>query len=360
MIPFLGMGQRGQRIIDKEMAKSAAFTDHGAKRERIDAHMYLRNAEIYRDQAEKHPDKAMFWGHSRLPMNLDIAARTLAAKSELKGADKVLNFVPFYGVGSKGTNILQNDRKKEGKNPRKVENIKDSAKGELIGTGITLGGAGLAMGGAYKLTKDLKNNPGGEKEEALSKKLVGYFNDRGTKAPILEISDPERSFFNPIKGNIASSAKTPEILAHELGHADNARQFQKVLGIKAGLGAQIGSLPISNLIKADIGEIGKLSPIGLLAAAPLMSDKLTDKFKSDDEDSTRNKIIDIIQKYPEIPVGIATAPLLIEEGRASAKALKAIKTVGTKADVSRARGRLAPAYATYAGMSMLPLGAAAI
>lgn len=214
---------------------------------------------------------------------------------------------------------------------------------------------------------DLIPEKGRKSYEGQSNNVIKYFKNRGTSPGAMDVSfdNPAiMSHFNPRgKGKIYSNPITPDILAHELGHADNLRQYQKVLGNKGGKAALYSSLPLEAWLgkyrdAINLGSVGKLSPVGMLAAAPMLSDTLTDKIKTKNPGKW-NKVVETVQDRPEIAVGVATAPLLVEEGRATAKALKALKEVAPET-VTQSRKRLGKAYGTYLGFSMLPVAAASL
>lgn len=172
------------------------------------------------------------------------------------------------------------------------------------------------------------------------------------------------SYFNPFK-NAVTSVPSKGILAHELGHAANARNFlfnnskttpQKIKSIAKTLAyAEIPQLgPI-------FGKIPLLSLAGVPFATRTVHDAIADK---KNPDSIRTRIADTMYYRPELLTALAVSPKLLEEGSASVRGLKSIADLAPKGQKLKAAGKympvLASAFGTYLASSAVPVGLAAI
>lgn len=130
------------------------------------------------------------------------------------------------------------------------------------------------------------------------------------------------------KGIVAATTHSPEFAAHELGHA----------ALKSRIGKAILHNPI---LKAVLPPLGSYA--GLMAAAV-----------PDDPRSTW------VTAAPAI-AALGEAPTLVEEARASLRAMKGLRTMGLAPKlISAARGNLLKAFGTYlagAGVRVAPLAA---
>lgn len=368
--PFAGMGSKGQKHLDKLMQKESAWTDYGQK---LDEH---RSKKMYRMSRRMHqinqeePEMAAAAFSYLAPWAHELQGRRLAYTSQLEGAGKLKQLIPFIGMGDAGKRDLKKilKKKKTEKTAEYKELSKDSPTEDYKGPlAAVLGSTAVGAASSGALLMSLKNElgsvaTGSDKAKELedtSKDVIKHFKQKGVDVSDVDLgTQPTQSRFNPITNKTYSSKYTPDILAHELGHADNARKFQKTLGRKGGKAFQIAGLPLQNVVAGgqDLGPIGR-TPVMGLAALPLMSDKVTDKLRGGKKDSARNKAVDFIQDHPEAVAAGAVSPLLIEEGRASKKALDAIKKVKPER-YGRSAKRLGSAFGTYAGFAALPVGAA--
>jgi len=210
---------------------------------------------------------------------------------------------------------------------------------------------GLAKKHKIKVDTKFTNSP-------LSSNAVPKFGDRYLKK-MYDIIGSDLTDVNPMirkmYGNIddiqrrikenATRINIPKtnkaIALHELGHA---KSFNNSGAIKT-------------LAYSPVGQ----SAIGL-ATLPLYSKKVRDKIKRLDGDhKVVDKVVDTVDKVPELMTVAPFVPQLFEEAKASGFAVKELaKSHGLKKGLKQAKPLL-PAFGTYAGraaaLSLLAAGA---
>lgn len=146
-----------------------------------------------------------------------------------------------------------------------------------------------------------------------------------------------------------SIATTPNIgvAAHEMGHAINQEKFLKNMPkLKRVYNVAYQSIPM-----------GPIKNVPLLAIPAVAAALYAGKKRAEGKDA--KFIPEFVEKHPEILIGAGTAPMLFEEGAASARALKAVgqhyKGVRRIKELGKALGTLLPAYGTYAIAAALPI-----
>jgi hypothetical protein len=146
-----------------------------------------------------------------------------------------------------------------------------------------------------------------------------------------------------------SIATTPNvgIAAHEMGHAINQEKFLKsVPKIKRAYNLAYMQLPL-----------GPIKNVPLLAIPAVAAALYAGKKRAEGKDA--KFIPEFVEKHPEILIGAGAAPMLFEEGAASARALKGIsqhyKGARRVKELGKAVATLLPAYGTYAIAAALPI-----
>lgn len=310
------MGKRGQNALEDLMQKTSGYTEHGSAMQRSRALAAYDTSKHYGKFLDNNTKEAIIRGYSSAPTKFMQIARTEAFASEQRGLSNLKTLNPFIGISSQSEKSL--DRLLN-KTPNIIRHKEESTMNSSIpGTITMMAGSMLPQIVSPYFTNNKNMQAGGSVE--LDEKIIKYFKEvRGVNPKIDHTLDTAAtSHFNPFNNEIKTSPRASAILAHELGHADNLKQFKQTFGETGGLVAQISGLPI--LQKMNLGGFERISPIGYVAAAPFLFDSVSNKLKTNDDESMVNKAVSTIQKYPEIPISVATLPLLIEEGRASAKA----------------------------------------
>lgn len=183
----------------------------------------------------------------------------------------------------------------------------------MVGTGI--GQAGLAAGGmglesALTTTKEKKR---------LAKLLRKHMELPKDVSVRTDLPSNLQSHYHPFLNEIRTGKKPiPSVLAHEMGHA-SGKPF-------VPFGASI-----------PLGRLGSL-----LSIPALLGQAYTDP------ESTTTKAL---QYGP----GALQVPMLLEEGRASARALRGLYRAAGAKTALKGLLSLLPAYATYVGSATLPL-----
>ncbi len=144
-------------------------------------------------------------------------------------------------------------------------------------------------------------------------------------------------------------ASTPNIgvAAHEMGHAINQEKFLK----KTPKLKQIYNLAYQRI------PLGPIKNVPLLAIPAVAAALYAGKKRAEGKDA--KFIPEVVEKHPEILIGAGAAPMLFEEGAASARALKGVaqhyKGIKRIKELGKAIGTLLPAYGTYAIAAALPI-----
>ncbi len=146
-----------------------------------------------------------------------------------------------------------------------------------------------------------------------------------------------------------SIGTTPNIgvAAHEMGHAINQEKFLKNMPkLKRAYNIAYQTIPM-----------GPIKNVPLLAIPAVAAALYAGKKRAEGKDA--KFIPEIVEKHPEILIGAGTAPMLFEEGAASARALKAVaqhyKGARRVKELGKALGTLLPAYGTYAIAAAMPI-----
>lgn len=170
--------------------------------------------------------------------------------------------------------------------------------------------------------------------------------------------------YNPYSKSIQTSPNMG-ILAHELGHARNAKWVSKKFGTPGFIAHQLAYMSLS-----DIPQLGKKIPPPLgaipvlgLVALPFLSKDFTEMMKGEDKDSLRYKVFDKVEKYPEVLGGALMFPKLLEEGVATGRGLGMVFQYGKKMggvsrglrEIGKMIASTVPAYSTYVLGAALPL-----
>lgn len=365
--PFAGLGSKGQESLDRLMSKQGAWTEHGKKMEKHKAKRYYNLSRGMHRINKEEPEMAAALFSYLAPWSQELVARKNAYNSQLEGAEKLKQLVPLLGMGRAGKEDLKQILNKNSEKTAEYKELSqdsptESYKGPLaalVGSTALSWGSGAALGLDVKEDMKSMNIEKADKLDRETKDIIKHFKGRGVNVEDIDLDEhPLKSRYNLFSGKLHSSRYTPDIVAHELGHADNARKFQNTFGRTGGKVVQTAGLPLQNVFAGgkDLGPIGR-TPAAGLAVLPLMSDSVTDKLKSDQKGTNRNKAVDFIQDHPEAVAAGAMSPLLIEEGRATKKALDAVKETNPE-NYAKASRRLGKAYGTYAGFASLPVAAA--
>jgi hypothetical protein len=214
----------------------------------------------------------------------------------------------------------------------RTENDKsnDVARGALIGTGLgTLGGYALTTSGGKLLVRTAKEQMKHPKHEAEYKKTLKNAKKLGIE--VVEGGDPSSPAHglgprmelrkNKYRRIVLENAKNDAILSHELGHATGTDKIIKSLGPLRTLGIIPG-------VAAGFSGISAL------------------RSQSGEE---REKSLERTRNFGLGYVGLAHAPTLLEEARATGKSLLSSKN--SKQALRRLKV-LAPAYGTYVGAAL--------
>jgi hypothetical protein len=132
-----------------------------------------------------------------------------------------------------------------------------------------------------------------------------------------------------------------------MGHAINQEKLlKKTPKLKRIYGMAYQRIPI-----------GPIKNVPILAIPAVAAAMYAGKKGAEGKDA--KYIPEFIEKHPEVLIGAASAPLLFEEGAASARALKGVaqhyKGISRIKELGKALATLAPAYSTYAIGAALPI-----
>jgi hypothetical protein len=231
--------------------------------------------------------------------------------------------------------------------------LKTFARGTIIGgttTGISLGALlsqkEVREGTPSKFIVDKKFNI---KPTSQSHDFANYIQkNKGLATSFEEAEMPLKSYFHPFKNKVVAGGHLG-ITAHEFGHAQNLKAYEKILGNKGG--KAFGQLIYSTLP----GNV-KMPLLGL-AAIPFTHPKVTDTIKK-----VMPRTGEKLEKHPEAIVAAASIPKLYEEGSASVRAIKDIRAFvpgATKTlETQKAIKALVPAFGTYVAASIPAIVAA--
>jgi hypothetical protein len=214
----------------------------------------------------------------------------------------------------------------------RTENDKsnDVARGALIGTGLgTFGGHALTNLSGNLMVLTAKKQMKHPKHKAEYKKTLKNAKKLGIE--VVEGGDPSSPAHglgprmelrkNNYKRIVLDNAKNDAILSHELGHATG-----------------------TDKIIRSIGPLRRVAVIPGIGAAASGIGAIT---SSSDEE--RDKNLKRVRNLGIAYTGLAHAPALIEEARATGKSLLTAKN---KAQLLRRLKVLAPAYGTYIGAAL--------
>jgi hypothetical protein len=177
---------------------------------------------------------------------------------------------------------------------------------------------------------DVKAHPSGDNAAYVGRSFRKAMRKPGKSL----ISIPRQGVTQSAVGGMLG-AKTPDIVAHELGH----REFGRT-----ALGKVVQNPYVYSMAKSPLPIVG-----GLAAGAFEGRRKAKQKAKG--------------EKASKIPYGAAvplvgTAPMMASEAGASLKAMKMLRESGASpAQLRQARGSLGRAFATYAAAPVVGLGA---
>jgi hypothetical protein len=253
--------------------------------------------------------------------------------------------------------------------PKDLKNYdKAPSPEEAIGTpALAAGGLGIGMMGLQKAFYTSKEEVT-DVLEGMGKKHNLTVATRGTKAKSvgLNISKDYGKIIPTLIGkNIGphyegttitgkslpypNIATTPNVgvAAHEMGHAINQEKFlKKTPKLKR----------VYNLAYQRI-PMGPIKNVPLLAIPAVAAALYAGKKGAEGKDA--KFIPEFVEKHPEVLIGAGAAPMLVEEGSASVRALKGIgqhyKGIRRIKELGKAVATLTPAYGTYAVAAALPI-----
>jgi hypothetical protein len=215
-----------------------------------------------------------------------------------------------------------------------------------------LAALGTILGAGGLLTAIVDKGNSWENITGLHKYLE---KNKGLTVKLERAENTLQSFFNPSK-NLVHTGPDLAVAAHEFGHAQNARRRGKFFGAK--LGKTIGTLMYASPSDYVMGRGGPLAKVPFLgmAAIPLAHRGVTKKLKGTDTSSPRYKIFEKIEENPVAVGALAVSPKLLEEGKASVKALINIgKYTKSIREVAKAFPKLMLAFGTYGASAALPV-----
>jgi hypothetical protein len=169
------------------------------------------------------------------------------------------------------------------------------------------------------------------------------------------------AYFDPMTNEVHTPYNTATA-GHELGHAANAEWYKRVFKDKALTAQTVAYARASSVLPRPVrpfsGPLNYL-PILTAPAALSLSDTAMNTIKGGDPTSMRYKAGDWVYNNPDIVLGAAGTPILLEEGIASGRALTNMYKFAPEGEkikeVIKGAKNLGPAFATYATIGAIPV-----